>query len=118
MEGRNGNINSATRQTAAATNVKGGDDDEFNGEDVDLLYAPVVNHPAITTTTTSATATATRPVQPPVRVNTASSLPSFVSPSDVQSLIEMGFNKEEAVDALTRSKGNMVQALEKLTEDS
>jgi len=119
MEGRNGLgtnngsiLNSATRSTAKTpSNVKGGgDDDEFNGEDVDLLYAPVVNHTVSTTTTRPAPV-----IQPKPTVN---STPSFVSPSDVQSLVEMGFNKEEAVGALTRSKGDMGRALEMLTEDS
>ena len=115
MEGRTGlgtnNGSATTRSTKTPSNVKGGgDDDEFNGEDVDLLYAPVVNHTVTTTTTRPASLIQPKP--------TANSTPSFVSSSDVQSLVEMGFNKEEATGALTRSKGDMGRALEMLTEDS
>ena len=83
---------------------------QFNGEDVDLLYAPVVNNNITTTRAGTSTTTTSS--------STTSSKPSFVSQSDVQSLVEMGFNKDEAINALTKSRGDMGRALELLTEES
>ena len=146
MEGRNGTSKPSVIKKGN-TDVNTVMDDEFNGEDVDLLYAPVVNNHVTTTRAGTATTTTTAPsntipsrtvmtapstastsstaasvVNGVVNGNTSSSItsskPSFVSQSDVQSLVEMGFNKDEAINALTKSRGDMGRALELLTEES
>ena len=140
MEGRNGTSKPNVIKKGN-TDVNTVIDEEFNGEDVDLLYAPVVNNNITTTRAGTSTTTTTAPsntipsrtviaapstssVVNGVVVNgntsssTTSSKPSFVSQSDVQSLVEMGFNKDEAINALTKSRGDMGRALELLTEES